>query len=126
MSAFLQGAVVLLDKPAATCGCLNEAWTTFLSLFKVGGARGRAQPDAHASRAFFVRMPCLSAFSDERTFPSGLFGPRDLAPFLRLTPARTLLEDAHHSSFRLAANPNHRQPPRKSEMINGEDCDDWP
>jgi hypothetical protein len=35
-------------------------------------------------------MPCLSAFCAERALPSGVFGPRDLAPFLRLASARAL------------------------------------
>jgi hypothetical protein len=39
----------------------------------------------------FARRPCLSAFRDERALPSGLFGPRDFAPFLRLASARALL-----------------------------------
>jgi hypothetical protein len=36
-------------------------------------------------------MPCLSAFCAARALPSGVFGPRDLAPFLRLAAARALL-----------------------------------
>jgi hypothetical protein len=37
-----------------------------------------------------ARMPCLSAFCAERALPSGVFGPRDLAPFFRLASARGL------------------------------------
>jgi hypothetical protein len=33
-------------------------------------------------------MPCLSAFCADLALPSGVFGPRDLAPFLRLAAAR--------------------------------------
>ena len=36
-------------------------------------------------------MPCLSAFCAERALPSGVFGPRDFAPFVRLASARALL-----------------------------------
>jgi hypothetical protein len=32
----------------------------------------------------------LSAFCAARALPSGVFGPRDLAPFLRLASARAL------------------------------------
>jgi hypothetical protein len=35
-------------------------------------------------------MPCFSAFCADRALPSGLFGPRDFAPFLRLASARPL------------------------------------
>ena len=37
---------------------------------------------------FCARSPCLSAFFDERALPSGVLGPRDFAPFLRLASAR--------------------------------------
>jgi hypothetical protein len=36
-------------------------------------------------------MPCFSAFCAARALPSGVFGPRDLAPFRRLASARALL-----------------------------------
>jgi hypothetical protein len=40
---------------------------------------------------FSARRPCFKAFRAERALPSGLFGPRDLAPFFRLAAARALL-----------------------------------
>jgi hypothetical protein len=36
----------------------------------------------------------LSAFCAERALPSGAFGPRDFAPFLRLAVVRALLTGA--------------------------------
>jgi hypothetical protein len=36
----------------------------------------------------------LRAFRAERALPSSVFGPRDLAPFLRLASARALLTEA--------------------------------
>jgi hypothetical protein len=38
-------------------------------------------------------MPCLSAFCAERALPSGVLGPRDFVPFLRLASARALLTE---------------------------------
>ena len=37
-----------------------------------------------------ARMPCFSAFRAATASPSGVFGPRDCAPFLRLASARAL------------------------------------
>ena len=39
---------------------------------------------------FWARSPCLRAFWEERALPSGVLGPFDLAPFLRLASARAL------------------------------------
>jgi hypothetical protein len=36
-------------------------------------------------------MPCFSAFCADLALPSGVFGPRDFAPFWRLAAARALL-----------------------------------
>jgi hypothetical protein len=38
-------------------------------------------------------MPCFSAFCADLALPSAVFGPRDLAPFLRLASARALLTE---------------------------------
>jgi hypothetical protein len=35
-------------------------------------------------------MPCLIAFCADLALPSDVFGPRDLAPFIRLAAARAL------------------------------------
>jgi hypothetical protein len=56
-------------------------------------ARPRAPCSSGSTRYFCGRKPCLSAFCAARALPSSVFGPRDLAPFLRLASARVVLTD---------------------------------
>jgi hypothetical protein len=53
---------------------------------------------------FCARMPCLSAFCAERALPAEVFGPRDLAPLMRLAAARAgLRRAASDAAFAAAA-----------------------
>jgi hypothetical protein len=79
----------------ATVGCSDGVSSG--SFGEVGGggdaARCRASGSFGSTMYFSARMPCLSACCAERALPSGVFGPSEFAPFLRLSSAGALLTE---------------------------------